>query len=151
MSITIYRFSNVRYFNRQACLICFGRCKINATFFSTRYGRICVNSRRVISCRLTAITSAINRFFPTIPIILTRTIFSEISKVLISWLFRVIGLFINDAFLTFFAFRFNMVMSTIVMRLKEDTIRNGRCIFTQFMSNDLSNNGSKIRNVFYAL
>lgn len=151
MSITIYRFSNIRYFNRQACLICFGRCKINTTFFSARYGRIRVNSRRIITRRLTTITSAINRFLPTVPIVLTRTIFSEISKVLISWFFRVIGLFFNYTFLSLFTFGFNMIMSSIVVRFEEDAIRNGRCILTQFVSNDLSDNGSEVRNVFHAL
>lgn len=84
MSVAIDRFSDIRYFYRQASLICFGRSEINATFFSARYGRVCINCRRIIACRLTAITSTFNRLFPTFPIIFIRAIFSEISERFIS-------------------------------------------------------------------
>lgn len=68
----------------------------------------------------------------------------------ISGFFRVIGLFIDYAFFTFFAFGFNMVMGAIVVRFKENTIRTGRCVFTQFMTYDFSDNGGEIGYVFYS-
>lgn len=148
MTIALNRFSDVRDFDRQASLICFCRSEIYAAFASSFFRRLRVNGRRIVACRLTAITRALNRRTPSFPIIFYRAVLCQVGKMIPARFFRVNGLFNNATLFPFKTFGLNVIVSTIVVGFKEDAVRASNSVFRQFVSNDFGDNGSAVRDVF---